>query len=124
MTDEEFFEAHWARCSPWISDALDLAHGTHTMDDVKAMILDGPATFWPGRSAAMVTEVCEFPQMRTLHFWLAGGDLVELRDELKPMAESWAKERGISRATISGRRGWVKALPGYREIATLCAKEL
>lgn len=124
MTELEFFEVHWERCYPWIEAALDLAHGTHTMDDVRRDILTGPATFWPGRNAAMVTEVQEFPQMHVLHFWLAGGDLDELRDELRPMAEKWAKERGITRATIMGRRGWVRALPGYQEVSTVCAKEL
>lgn len=124
MTELEFFEVHWERCRPWIEEALEYARGTHTMDDVRREILEGPATFWPGRNAAMVTEIYEYPQMKVLSFWLAGGDLVELRDELLPMAETWAKDRGITRAMISGRRGWVKALPGYQEVATVCAKEL
>lgn len=117
------FEEEWRRCGPWLAAALEHARGSHTLDDVRAMVETGQARFWAGGRAAMVTEIHDYPRLRALHFWLAGGDLAELRDVLRPMAENWAKARGCTRATIAGRRGWARAL-GYQEIATLCAKEL
>lgn len=117
------FAAEWARCAPWLEAALAHAHGTHALSDVREMVERREARFWAGRRAAMVTEVHEFPRMRVLHFWLAGGDLAELRDEMRPLAEAWGREQGCTRATISGRRGWARAL-GYAPLAWTCAKEL
>lgn len=118
------FEDEWLRCEAWIAAALDYAHGTHTIEDVKAACLAGKATLIPGEQAAMVVEIEDYPRLKILHFWLAGGDLEELRDDLRPFAERWGREMGCARVTITGRRGWVKALPGYEEVATICGKEL
>lgn len=117
------FATEWARCAPWIEAALEHCGGTHTLDDVRAVVERGDATFWAGRKAAMVTEVCAYPQFTTFNFWLAGGDLGELRDELRLLAEAYYAARGCRYATITGRAGWARAL-GYRPIHHTCAKEL
>ncbi|WP_374576122.1 hypothetical protein [Phenylobacterium sp.] len=117
------FENEWARCSHWIAAALEHARGAYALEDVLEIVRLGDARFWAGRQAAMVTEIHEYPRVRALHFWLAGGDLAELRDHLRPMAEAWGRAQGCTRATIIGRKGWARAL-GYQEVATVCAKEL
>lgn len=117
------FAEDWARCAPWIEAALVHAHGTHTLDDVKAAILRGEADFWAGRNAAMVTELINHPQLKSFNFWLAGGDLAELRDELRPRAEAFGREHGAKFATIIGRQGWARAL-GYEPLFHVCSKEL
>jgi hypothetical protein len=120
------FETEWARCGPWIEAALAHAGGTHTLADVKAMVCDPdhPVRFWAGQRSALVTEVQTWPNTTTLLLWLAGGDLAELRDELRPMAEAWGRDQGCERVMIVGRPGWARALPGYAVQAVVCGKEL
>jgi hypothetical protein len=55
--------------------------------------------------------------------WLAGGDLEEIK-EWMPMIERCARDLGCHRLTIAGRRGWLRALPGFREQATEITKDL
>ncbi|WP_332763911.1 hypothetical protein [Phenylobacterium sp.] len=120
------FDTEWARCAPWIGAALEHAGRTHSLADVKAMVEARECRFWAGREAAMVTEIIEHPQSTDLMLWLAGGDLDELKNELRPMAEAWGREHDCKRSLIVGRDGWVRALrdEGYSPLARLVMKEL
>ena len=111
----------WRRCSRWIEDALEYAHGSHTLDDVWDAVERGDAQFWPAEYAGLVTEMIDYPQRRTLRFWLAGGDLETLR-ALEDKAIEWSKQWGCTACEIIGRRGWVRALDGYEEAGTIGVK--
>ena len=111
----------WRRCSRWIEDALEYAHGSHTLDDVWDAVERGDAQFWPAEDAGLVTEMIDYPQRRTLRFWLAGGDLKALR-ALEDKAIEWSKQWGCTACEIIGRRGWVRALDGYEEAGTIGVK--
>ena len=87
-----------------------------------ATILRGDAQFWPAEDAGLVTEVIDYPQRRTLRFWLAGGNLETLQ-ELEAAAIEWSKRWDCVACEIIGRRGWVRALEGYEEAATVGVKE-
>jgi len=113
--------AEWERCGDYIEDALEYAQFSHTLEDVLRVVLAGDAQFWPESNAALVTEIIDYPQRRTLRFWLAGGDLETLRD-LEVAAIEWSKAWGCSASEIVGRRGWVRALNGYEEAATVGVK--
>lgn len=104
MTDDLEF----ARCSEYISAALEYAGGTHTLSDVRDMIADGRLQLWPGPHSAMVTEIRQDPQRRTLHFFLAGGSLHELQAML-PSILAWGRSHGCSTASLLGRPGWVRS---------------
>ena len=65
--------AEWERCGHYIEDALEYAQFSHTLEDVLRVVLAGDAQFWPESNAALVTEIIDYPQRRTLRFWLAGG---------------------------------------------------
>lgn len=120
------FEADWARCEAWLAAALAHSGRTHAPMDVRRMVHRGEAQLWPGRAAAMVTAVEDDPCERRMLIWLAGGELDELRDELLPAAERWARGRGCRRMLIIGRPGWERALKtkGYAPLARLIAKDL
>lgn len=119
-------EADWVRCGPWLEAALVHAGRSHTLADVRAMVEAGEAQAWAGAAAAMVTIIEDEPRERRLLIWLAGGELTELTDRLRPAAERWARALGCRRALIVGRPGWERALApeGYAPLARIIAKEL
>jgi len=119
-------ELDWVRCGPWLKAALAHAGRTHTLGDVRAMVEAGEAQVWPGVRAAMVTVLEDDPGERRLLIWLAGGDLTELVERLRPAAEAWARSQGCRRVLVIGRPGWERALApeGYAPLARIIAKEL
>ena len=106
-----------------LQKALDLAGGTHTMDDVVEQIAAGDAQLWTDGESVVVTEIHQTPRKRVLHFWLAAGNLdavVRLSDQ----ATEWGKTMGCEMATLVGRRGWERALTGWTPTLTLMRKEI
>lgn len=115
MIDEE-----WARCVPWLQAALDRG-GTQgfSLDEVKQRVLEGRAHFWPGHTSAGVSEITG-----GLHLWLFGGERKEMW-AMERAVSDWARDHGLSRVTIKGRKGWERVLApiGYRP-ETLLVKDL
>ena len=115
----------WERCRPWIEAALKYSGGSHTIEDVRDAVEAGRALLLAGRQSAMVCEVQTYPQLKSFHVWLAGGDLAEIRSS-QPKLEDYARRLGCRRISIAGRRGWVRAIEdlGYREKFTTIIKEI
>lgn len=116
----------WGRCAKWIAAALADAGDVYTLSDVEFLVATGEAKFWPGSKSALVARVQEYPRARHLLLWLAGGDLTELRDELRPLAEAWGRSQDCTKSIIIGRLGWSKALAasGYDALAMVVGKDL
>jgi len=114
---------NWDKAEPHILAALVNCGNTHAPSDVRRMIKEGTAALFVGEDSAIVTQEIDTPTGRLLHFWLAGGELEELA-EMSASIETAAKAKGISRVSIVGRRGWQKALPGYREAGVILMKEI
>ena len=75
--------------------------------------------------AAFVTEVCDYPQMRTMRWVLAGGNnLEEWLSPLTEKVENWAKRNKCQRLEIVGRKGWTKVLRDYNPQAVYFVKEI
>lgn len=112
---------------PYIEAALQYSGGTHTYEDVAAQISEGRLQFWPGVNSAVVTEIVEYPRKRTLHFFLAGGNLPELR-AMYPGILEWGKANGCTAATLAGRKGWVRSFlvkdEGWNESLVVMMKDL
>ena len=119
-------EAEWRRAAPLLDRALAHAGRSHGLNDVRAMIAAGEARLWLGEHAALVALIEDDPRERRLLIWLAGGDLAELMQRLRPEAEAWGRTEGCRRAVIIGRAGWERALApeGYAPLARIIAKEL
>lgn len=123
MTIEEL-QAELDRVWPWLEASLVPYGDTHRKEHVLARILAGKAQLWTEDDAACVTTVEKYDTgLLEVYGWLAGGNLKTVQ-QIVARIEAWAKANGINRARIEGRRGWVKALPGYRELATVICKEL
>lgn len=95
--------AEWTRARGYLLPAMV----EDPEDEVVARLLNGTAQLWLGERCAMVTEVINDP--RTLHVWLAGGDLKEIVS-LTPGIAAWGRMMGCTEATINGRRGWARVL--------------
>lgn len=111
------------RAQPWLEAALAHGQDTHGWDDVLMAVATGKAQFWPGETAAIVTEILDHPRCRALHIWLAGGNMDELLQML-PDIERWATEQGCKSVTITGRRGWQRVLQDYQTGNVELFKEL
>lgn len=92
-----------------LQQALEYAGGTHTLRDVAEQIRAGDAQIWVDEDAVIVTEIHQTPRMKVCHFWLASGQM-DAVVELSHHVLEWAHGVGCTRATLSGRRGWERAL--------------
>lgn len=122
MSDEEDFE----RLRHHVAAALEYSGGTHKVEDIAEGILAGRFQFWPGRDSAVVTEIIVYPQLKDLHYFLAGGDLDELR-LMRPLIEQWGKSIGCSRVSLAGRKGWERTFlkdEGYEPKWFILCKDL
>ena len=122
MSEEEEFE----RLRHHVAAALEYSGGTHKVEDIAEGIRRGQFQLWPGKNSVVVTEIIVYPQLKDLHYFLAGGDLDELR-LMRPLIESWGKEIGCSRVSLAGRKGWERTFlkgEGYEPKWFILCKDL
>ena len=116
------FSANANRCRKWIVDALRYAHNSHTYEQVIDIVKRGDAQLWALKDSAIVTEIIDYPQRRTLRFWLAGGNLKTLL-EVEPKIRKWSILYRCRAVEIIGRKGWEKVLKDYEPTAIVLVKE-
>ena len=122
MTDEEDLE----RLRHHVEAALEYSGGTHGIEDIAEGLKSGRFQLWPADDSVVVTEIIVYPRLKNLHFFLAGGDLDELR-LMRPIIESWGKEIGCSRVSLAGRKGWERTFlkgEGYEPKWFILCKDL
>jgi hypothetical protein len=122
LSEEEEFE----RLRHHVAAALEYSGGTHKLEDIAEGIRWGQFQLWPGKNSVVVTEIIVYPQLKDLHYFLAGGDLDELR-LMRPIIESWGKEIGCSRVSLAGRKGWERTFlkgEGYEPKWFILCKDL
>lgn len=100
------------RCKEWIESALDVGGKTHSFKDIVDGVLSGHMQLWGGENGCAVTEIVVYPNKKVLHVFLAGGKLEQITD-MESDAVKWAKAQGCDGMSLSGRKGWVKALKNY-----------
>ena len=118
--------AELSRCRQWVEDALEYAEGTHNFNDIAAAVLSDRFQIWPSNNAVVVTEIVVYPQLKDLHFFLAGGNLDELK-AMRPIIEDWGRSIGCTRVSLAGRKGWERTFlkdEGYRPNWFVLSKEL
>ena len=122
MSDRE----HLERLRHHVEAALEYSGGTHTFDDIAQAVTENRFQIWPGVNSVVVTEIIVYPQLKNLHYFLAGVDLDELR-AIRPYIERWGKSLGCTRVTLAGRQGWAKTFlrdEGYEPKWFILSKEL
>jgi len=122
MSDQE----HLERLRHHVEAALEYSGGTHEFEDVVQMVEDHRLQLWPAKDSVVLTEIIDYPRLKNLHYFLAGGDLDEL-SQMRPLIESWGKSVGCTRVTLAGRKGWAKTFlkdEGYSPQWAVLAKDL
>ena len=112
----------WDKLSHLLAKPLQMDGDLYTLDDVWALIQSGQAQFWPAPNSVAVTEIKVYPRGKILHVWLAGGELDEI-SMLTGYMKKFGKEHGCSRITLTGRRGWERAL-GLRPVSVTLSELL
>lgn len=97
------------RCRDWVEAALSYSGDTHDFVHIFDGVVEGRFQFWSNDECCVVTEIVDYPKKRVLHIFLAGGKLEAIR-ALEEKAVKWAKQLGCSAFTLTGRKGWEKAL--------------
>jgi len=97
------------RCRGWIEAALEYGGGTHYYEDIAEGVTSGVLQLWPAERGCWVTEVTQYPRKKVLHVFLAAGELDQIIDMHESVVQ-WAKTQGCQSLTLSGRKGWTKAL--------------
>ena len=112
----------WGDFALFISDAVDYSDGAWLIEDVERKLFNGEATLWIAYNgspkAAGVTWFEKFPQKKDLVIAFAGGDMNAIKG-LMEMGKEYAKANGCDGVRCYGRRGWSRALNGFREISTI-----
>ena len=122
MTDEEDLE----RLRHHVEAALEYSGGTHGIEDIAEGLKTGKFQLWPADNSVVVTQINVYPRLKNLHFFLAGGDLDELK-LMRPLIESWGKSMGCTRVSLAGRQGWSKTFlknEGYTPKWFVLSKDL
>lgn len=87
-------------------------------------VLNGRATVMADAKACIVIALRSYPGgLVEIHGLVAAGEKGSII-RLIGQAERWGKEHGAHIGSISSRRGWVRALPDYRETQVTIEKEL
>lgn len=118
----------WSSALPHIERVLKRGHGSYKPADVLDRCLAGSYRLWlcfDGQCvAAVVTEFCNYPQLRTCIVRMLGGRLPpDWNDHLNKI-HVWAKEQGCSAMEVFGREGWARKLDGYELQQVVMRKEL
>ncbi len=100
MTNEDV-----QRVNGWLADALAYDGGTHTVEDVHAMLAAGQAQILFHDEGVVVTQILQKPRMRVCQVWLAAGTMHAMR-ALHPAVIAFAREHGCQRVQFNGRPGW------------------
>jgi len=120
----------WPSAGSALLPAIDRTDGAQSLETVRESIQSGDAHLWVIASgweaqAALVTYVFRTPTgQRWLRSSLCGGSGLDRMAQALPQIERWAAENDCKKSEIAGRKGWGRALDGYREVASVFVKDL
>jgi hypothetical protein len=116
--------AQWAKWRPAFAEAM--AGGFQTIDALERQVLQGRVQFWPGKDAALVTEIVSYDGgERAIQGLWAAGDLAKVV-ELIPGAEAYGRLMGCTSVLVEGQAAWARILKpmGYERWSVTLKKSL
>lgn len=108
-----------------IEQALKYAQDSHSFDDITLMVARGDLQAVFFEDCFFILEELAFPNYKTLHCFLAGGNL-EAMKEAEPIFEKMAKDKGCKYMSVAGRKGWSRVWTrrGWQEAYVVLRKEV
>jgi hypothetical protein len=88
-----------------LEKALQLMGGTHSLNDILALIETGNMQSFTHGSSWALTQVFEMPRKKVCEIFLAMGEIGELK-ELHAQILAFARERGCTLIRATAREGW------------------
>jgi hypothetical protein len=79
--------------------------GSHTFEDIRALIDDGALQSFAVNDTWVVTSLITFPQATVLDIFLAVGNLEDF-DEVEKQIETFARTQGVTFMRVYARRGF------------------
>lgn len=113
----------------WIGPFLDRVEGGDwTPLEVRSALINQRAQLWGAREGSRVRGIwitkLEEGGKRGLVWIASGSPLVDGIALFNAHTEPWFRQKGCESVRVIGRRGWKRALPGYRELTTTFEKRL
>ena len=113
----------WDQFADRLQDSLDASGDGMPLDFVRQQIEDGKAQWLPFETVAIVTQILKRLTGDICLIWLVAGTMAEL-PKYEDAIVAWAIEARCAELRYAGRRGWLKMLPHWEEIATVGRRRL
>jgi hypothetical protein len=122
----------WPRMAELLGPVMARDEVDNTLDDVRQFLLAGSMQAWHvDWRVIVVTAIQPFganPQRPTKRVcqvvFCSGEGMSDWLEEVVEALTAWAKSQDCDCLRISGRRGWIKTLPEFRETCTTLEKTL
>lgn len=99
------------------------SHGTHDENAVLCKLAVNEYFIWGDEQAATIGFFVQYPLLKGMNMFLAGGDLGTLL-AMQPGIEAWAKTQGVSRMVGGGRIGWRRVFHDYQDAGIMMFKDI
>ena len=108
-----------------IEQALAHANNSHTFDSVCERVLSGDLLLYSLDNSILLCEISTYPNFKTFHVYLGGGDLQEMLDA-QEMIEADAILFDCKYVSMTGRLGWKTHFEkrGWKHSLSIYKKEL
>lgn len=122
----EYTEWVWPKIEEYMKGAADYTYGRFEVGDIKDGVIAGAGKqqLWAAFESeddvygAVVTEVWQYPRMRTLIMHFTGGrELPKWKDQMLELLQKFAADQGCDAIESFGRGGWAKVFQkdGYKK---------
>lgn len=107
----EDYDNFWPLIEEYMEGAAKYTHGRFTALDILDGIKTRPQQLWIAYDdkvyGAVITEVIEYPQMKSLIMHFTGGiELPKWKNEMLALLRRFAKDQGCATIESFGRTGW------------------
>jgi hypothetical protein len=98
-------------------------------NDAESAVFKGDALLWivwrePEVVATLITRVRNTNKSRVCEVCAAGGKESRVWLHMMATIEQYARDMGCNRISVTGRKGWARLLPDFREKLVIIEKEL
>ena len=120
-------EENWDKIEPFIKRVLSKIDLYYTIEFLKKSLLCAEMQLWTSLEGTQIKSVCItqiqiHPKYKFLDIVMYAGELNS--SKYLKQVEQWAKSQECTKIKITGRRGWKRALPDYKQTLIQLEKEL